>query len=126
MSFCYRGAVQSILAGDGLTYGSAKVRGPHARELTIVFSDLGTRQRLDAGALSQLAGNVFRQESVLVGRRRRYAIAPAESEYVNLHPFCLHLWRPKGTTIPTPPRALVGAATMQECRELLRDATREQ
>lgn len=33
---------------------------------------------------------------------------PPESEYVNNHPFCLHLWRPVGHDIPTPPSLLVG------------------
>ncbi len=33
---------------------------------------------------------------------------PARSEYVNNHPFCLHLWRPNdGTALPTPPRIFV-------------------
>lgn len=33
---------------------------------------------------------------------------PLESEYVNNHPYCLHLWRPSGQDIPTPPSLLVG------------------
>lgn len=33
---------------------------------------------------------------------------PAQSEYVNNHPYCLHLWRPVGQPIPTPPWWLVG------------------
>jgi hypothetical protein len=33
---------------------------------------------------------------------------PRRSEYVNLHPHTLHLWRPTNATIPTPPPILVG------------------
>jgi hypothetical protein len=33
---------------------------------------------------------------------------PPESEYVNCHPHCLHLWRPINMTIPMPPSLLVG------------------
>ena len=33
---------------------------------------------------------------------------PPESQYVNHHPFCLHLWRPIGVDIPLPPSFLVG------------------
>jgi hypothetical protein len=33
---------------------------------------------------------------------------PPESEYVNMHPHCLHLWRPVGVEIPRPPSILVG------------------
>lgn len=28
---------------------------------------------------------------------------PAKSDYVNDHPFCLHLWRPTAEAIPKPP-----------------------
>lgn len=33
---------------------------------------------------------------------------PKQSEYVNLHPYCLHLWRPiNGLMIPEPPTFMV-------------------
>jgi len=32
---------------------------------------------------------------------------PPKRDYVNLHPYCLHLWRPIGATIPLPGMALV-------------------
>lgn len=33
---------------------------------------------------------------------------PAGSEYVNVHPNCLHLWRPINDRIPVPPSGMVG------------------
>lgn len=33
---------------------------------------------------------------------------PPESEYVNNHPYCLHLWRPVNTIVPMPPSFMVG------------------
>lgn len=33
---------------------------------------------------------------------------PPKSEYVNNHKHCLHLWKPFGAEIPTPPSILVG------------------
>lgn len=33
---------------------------------------------------------------------------PKKSEYVNRHPYCLHLWREGGRNAKLPPRALVG------------------
>ena|SRR3990167_5868652 len=33
---------------------------------------------------------------------------PPKSEYVNFHPFCLHLWRPLGVEIVLPPSLAVG------------------
>lgn len=36
---------------------------------------------------------------------------PPVTEYVNNHPYCLHLWRPVGVEIPAPPRWMVGHVT---------------
>lgn len=33
---------------------------------------------------------------------------PPKSEYVNCHPYVLHLWRPMDFNIPTPPSFMVG------------------
>ena len=33
---------------------------------------------------------------------------PPKSEYVNMHPGCLHLWRPIGQAVPMPPSIFVG------------------
>lgn len=33
---------------------------------------------------------------------------PPESEYVNFHPHCLHMWKPVGMAIPMPQSLLVG------------------
>ncbi len=33
---------------------------------------------------------------------------PPKSEYVNLHPYCLHLWRPVSGEMPYPPARFVG------------------
>lgn len=33
---------------------------------------------------------------------------PAESDYVSMHPYCLHLWKPIGIELPTPNPLMVG------------------
>ena len=33
---------------------------------------------------------------------------PAEANYINDHPGCLHMWRPIGQDVPMPPTNLVG------------------
>jgi hypothetical protein len=38
---------------------------------------------------------------------------PKKSEYVNLHAYVLHLWRPTSQAIPTPPSILVGWKTAE-------------
>lgn len=32
---------------------------------------------------------------------------PPKSQYKNVHPFCLHLWRPQNEAIPMPPEFMV-------------------
>lgn len=38
---------------------------------------------------------------------------PAESSYVSIHDYVLHLWRPVGIELPTPPLELIGPVTGQ-------------
>ena len=33
---------------------------------------------------------------------------PAEKDYVNNHPYCLHIWKPINQEIPMPPSIMVG------------------
>lgn len=33
---------------------------------------------------------------------------PAKDDYVNNHPYCLHIWRPTKEELPTPPSIMVG------------------
>ena len=33
---------------------------------------------------------------------------PKKSDHINLHPNCLHLWRPLNAEIPLPPKEMVG------------------
>jgi len=111
MSFCYRGPGDAIKAGDGMTYGQAVVAGPHNRALTIIFSDglgwehvsVSTPGRCPNWVEMCFVKHLFWSVDDVVMQ-----LHPAASEYVNNHPHCLHLWRPQGIAIPTPPRALVG------------------
>ena len=32
---------------------------------------------------------------------------PAEINYVNVHPYCLHIWKPQNANLPTPPTLFV-------------------
>lgn len=34
-------------------------------------------------------------------------IHPSEEEYVNMHPYCLHMWRSQKLEIPMPPKFMV-------------------
>lgn len=32
---------------------------------------------------------------------------PAKKNYVNVHPYCLHIWKPQDKEMPTPPKIFV-------------------
>lgn len=106
MSFC-----KHFRAGDGLTYGHAVIPGPNNCDLTIIFSDglgwehvsVSTPGRCPNWPEMCFVKNLFWSADDVV-----IQFHPAASEYVNNHPYCLHLWRPQGITLPTPPRLLVG------------------
>lgn len=46
---------------------------------------------------------------------------PAKKDYVNNHPYCLHIWKPINEKIPLPPTILVGLKdnyTSEEIKEI--------
>lgn len=47
---------------------------------------------------------------------------PPASEYVNNHPYCLHLWRPQDADIPRPPSWMVGlrGITPEEVQRMMK------
>ena len=47
---------------------------------------------------------------------------PKEEDYVNNHPYCLHIWRPTEVEIPTPPTLLVGFRNDKEKETFLQIA----
>lgn len=47
---------------------------------------------------------------------------PPESEYVNQHPYCLHMWRYQQPGMPMPPAWMVGVKDGQSAAEVMREA----
>lgn len=47
---------------------------------------------------------------------------PPKNNYVNNHPYCLHIWRPINSEIPQPPSVMVGIKnnyTVEEANQIL-------
>lgn len=44
---------------------------------------------------------------------------PPKSNYVNNHPYCLHIWRPINVEIPQPPSVMVGIKSNYSTEEAL-------
>lgn len=45
---------------------------------------------------------------------------PKKEDYVNMHPHCLHIWKPTDEALPTPPHFLVGFKDDEEKEEFLK------
>jgi len=43
---------------------------------------------------------------------------PAEKDYVNHHPYCLHIWKPQDEKLPIPPAFFVGPKEGQSIEEV--------
>ena len=51
--------------------------------------------------MCQVKDIFFREDEVCVEYH------PAKKDYVNIHPFCLHIWKPQVAEMPTPPKIFV-------------------
>jgi hypothetical protein len=97
-------------ARSGLN-GAFKIIGPMGRELRIIASDnddwehvsVSVENRPPNWAEMCRVKDLFWNDEELV-----IQIHPPRSEYVNHHPYCLHLWKPIGIVLPMPPSHLVG------------------
>ncbi|MGY2987654.1 DUF7694 domain-containing protein [Bradyrhizobium sp. USDA 4508] len=94
--------------------GAFFVMGPKGAELKIISSgpdreylwehvSVSTERRTPNWAEMCFVKDLFWNEDECVVQYH-----PPRSEYVNHHPYCLHLWRPIGLEFPMPPSILVG------------------
>ena len=116
MAFGFRGSSRwlkihpTLGGGDGRTNGYAVVEGPN-RPLTIIFSDgmgwdhvsVSTPNRCPNWNEMCFVKSLFWANDDAVMQ-----LHPPQSDYVNIHEYCLHLWRPQEATIPLPPSIMVG------------------
>ena len=85
--------------------------GPAGRELAIIASDQAGWEHVSVSVRNRCPNwpemcavkDLFWAEDEVVVQYH-----PAKADYVNQHPYTLHLWRPVGVQIPTPPAILVG------------------
>lgn len=120
MSFRYRGDAKHLIAdpiagwGDGDTYGAARLRSPHGRFLTIIFSGAEDCGWEHVSVSTRDQGPPNWDEMCFVKRLFWDAedcvvqFHPPERDYVNNHPNCLHLWRWREGEFPRPAAILVG------------------
>jgi hypothetical protein len=91
--------------------GAFEVQGPSGAKLTILSSGGQDGWEHVSVSISHRIPNwkemcfvkdaFWREEECVV------QFHPPKSSYVNLHPHCLHLWRPMDREIPMPPLAML-------------------
>jgi hypothetical protein len=45
---------------------------------------------------------------------------PPLADYINQHPYCLHLWRPHAVALPRPPQWMVGGMSQDDADAAMR------
>jgi hypothetical protein len=101
---------------SGKDYGAFRIQGPCGCELVIMSSGTDSKfgwehvsvsinRRMPNWTEMCFVKDLFWDEEETVMQ-----LHPPKSAYVNLHPYCLHLWRPIGDAgcIPLPDPVLVG------------------
>jgi hypothetical protein len=90
--------------------GAFVIRGPHRTKLGIIASDGGgwehvsvsTKNRTPTWTEMCFVKDLFWNDEETVVQ-----FHPRKSQYVNDHPYCLHLWRPTFLSLPEPPHVFV-------------------
>lgn len=109
MSFCFRGDRASLLAGDMLN-GAARLRGPNNRELTVIFSDGDGWEHVSVSTPTRCPNwpeMCFVKDLFWGPGDEVVQFHPAKENYVNLHPYVLHLWRQPDAKLSMPPLYMV-------------------
>lgn len=94
--FSYRGAPLKVMCSDGLGWEHVSVSHP--------------KRCPTWDEMCFIKGLFWDDEEVVM------QLHPAKHEYVNIHPFCLHLWKPcspNPARIPEPPSIFVGPRPQQ-------------
>jgi hypothetical protein len=112
----YREWTGPLASNPGDDYGAFYIPGPCGAELTVIASpgnadpditwehvSVSTRKRCpNWKEMCFIKGLFFDPEETVM------QLHPPQSKWINVHPFCLHLWRPLHTEIPLPPEITVG------------------
>ena len=109
----------------GEWYGRFVVRAPSGSYLLLVVSagdpETWTACGFDGPAFEHVSVSVLREQRCPIWEEMAWVkdlcwdeaecvvqYHPPKSDYVNYHPFVLHLWKPVGVEMPRPPSGTVG------------------
>lgn len=89
----YRGILLTVIASDG----ADEVEGEHWEHVSV-----STANRPPTWEEMCFVKDLFWREDEMVIQYH-----PAKKDYINCHPYVLHMWRPLTTTIPMPPKVMM-------------------
>lgn len=108
---------QGIQASDwGDDFGAFYIPGPCGQELKVIASSGDPDSGIDWEHVSVSLQNrcpnwqemCFIKSLFWDDEECVMQLHPPRSQWINQHPYCLHMWKPKNQTIPMPPPETVG------------------
>lgn len=100
----------------GSDYGAFEIHGPCGQRLKIIASPGDANESIPWEHVSVSCYNrcpnwtemCFVKDLFWDAEEAVMQLHPPKSDYVNQHPYCLHLWKPLNQEIPLPPSIAVG------------------
>lgn len=90
--------------------GFFRIPGPCAKELTVVASHGMNWDHVSVSLKNRCPNWIemdFIKRMFFKPDETAFQLHVPESDHINIHPNCLHLWRPQKAEIPLPPRICV-------------------
>jgi hypothetical protein len=100
-SYGLAGAFRLIAPGGALLLAVSSGSGPHVEGWEHV--SVSAEKRCPSWDEMCFVKDLFWDEQEMAVQYH-----PPKSEYVNHHPYCLHIWKPTKMVIPMPPTLLIG------------------
>jgi hypothetical protein len=112
----YRWRIGLYASNPGDDYGVFEIDGPSGRRLKIIASPGDAHESIPWEHVSVSCSNrcpnwiemSFVKDLFWDAEDAVMQLHPPKSQYINQHPYCLHLWRPLTQIIPLPPMIAVG------------------
>jgi len=100
----------------GADYGAFEINGPCGTRLKIIASPGDANENIPWEHVSVSCERrcpnwtemCFVKDLFWNPEEAVMQLHPPKSDYVNMHPYCLHLWRPLHVEMPLPPSIAVG------------------
>lgn len=105
------GRIKDLMGGPyGAPYGAFRLTAPTGLTLTIIASSDGDWEHVSVSTPNRCPTweeMQFVKETFWGDNEEVMQVHPKKENYVNVHPYCLHLWRPTAAEIPMPPKWMI-------------------